>query len=375
MKRRILLTGVLAAGAALTLATSSCMKKHQGPPPGMRSVAVQAVAAVRQDVPVLIDAFGTTENRMSVDLIPQVSGTLIKTLIRDGAVVTNGQPLFLIDPRDYEARVRQVEGMLEADRANLEMNRVLVERNKALLAKQLIAQTDFDVLETKLKATQAQLQMDEAALDLARLNLARCTITAPLSGVCSRRFMDDGNLASAGVTRLVNIRSYDPINVSCTVSEDYLALLRRAVAEGSARLELRPRDATNRIPGVLTFLDNTVNTQAGTIQLRGEAPNPDLALWAGQYVSVRIQAGVLSGVVMVPEGAVQIGKQGSYLFVVTAENKADLRPVRMGVRYEGLVQVMGGVEPGERVVVLGQLMLFPGAPVVDLALMEPGRQP
>jgi multidrug efflux system membrane fusion protein len=358
----------------MVFVTSSCAKKPQGQPP-MHAMSVQTAPALQQDVPVIIEAFGTTEDRLSVDVVPQVSGVLLKTFIKDGAVVTNGQILFQIDPRDYESRVRQGEAMVAADRANLELNDELVVRNKGLLDKQLIAQTDYDVLATKMKATRAQLEMDEAGLVQARLNLSRCSITAPLDGICSRRFLDDGNLAAAGMTRLINIRSYDPISLNFTVSEDYLGVLRQAMARGPVRLEIQPRGETNSYPGVLTFLDNTVSMQSGTILLRGEAPNADLKIWAGEFVGVRILAGQVQNAVMVPEGAVQLGKMGSYLFVVTKANTAELRPVKTGIRYGGLIQAVSGVEAGETVVVLGQLMLVPGAPVVDLSKADKRSMP
>jgi multidrug efflux system membrane fusion protein len=374
MTRKIGFTGLLAACGVVALCASSCAKKKAGPPPA-HPLSVQTAPAIKQDVPVVIDAFGTTEDRLSVDLVPQVSGILTRSFVKDGAVVTNGQVLFQIDPRDYEMRVRQGESLVAADRANLELAGELVDRNQAMLEKQLIARTDFDGLETKRKALQAQLAMDESVLAQARLNLSRCTITAPLDGVCSRRFLDDGNLAAAGLTRLINIRSYDPITLNFTVSEEYLGVLRRAMAAGAVNLEIQPRGETNRYPGVLTFLDNAVSSQTGTILLRGEAPNPDLAIWSGQFISVRLVAGEVREAVMVPEGAVQFGKMGAYLFVVTAANTAELRPVKTGIRHGGLIQIAGGVEPGESVVVLGQLMLFPGAPVQDLSKTEPRSAP
>ncbi len=375
MTQKIGIATLLATcGMATVLFTSSCAKKKEAPPPP-HPMAVQTAAAVQQDVPIVIDAFGATEERMSVDLVPQVSGLLIKTFITDGARVTNGQALFQIDPRDYEARVRQGEGLVVADRANLVLSGELVDRNNALLEKQLISQTDYDVLQTKRTAAQAQLEMDEAALAIARLNLSRCTITAPLDGVCSKRFLDDGNLVAAGLTRLINIRSYDPITLNFTVSEDYLTLLRQEMAAGPVNLEVQPRGDTNRYPGTLTFLDNTVSPLTGTILLRGTAPNPELKLWSGQFISVSILAGQVPNAVMVPEGAVQFGKMGPYLYGVTKANTAELRPVRPGVRYGGLIQIVEGVEPGETVVVLGQLLLFPGAPVQDSSRTEPRSAP
>ena len=357
--------------AAITL-LAGCGK--EAPPPKM-AFPVKMTLAVQMDTPVVISAFGNTKERMSVDMIPQVSGQLLQTFIKDGAIVTNGQPLFQIDPRDYAARVQQAKAAIAADKANLELARLTVERNQPLLAKKLISAEDFDTLKTKCASAEAALQSDEAALDLANLNLSRCTITAPLAGLCSVRYADDGNLVAAGMTRLVNIRSYDPLFVDFSVSEEYLPLIRRAVADGPVKLELVPRGETNVYTGKLDFIDNAVSTMTGTIQLRGSAPNADLKLWAQQFVSVSVHAGSVPGAVMVPEGAVQFGKQGPYLFVINKENKAEMRIVQLGVRYRDLLQCVSGVAAGENVVVLGQLMLFPGAPVMDATKPPPAAPP
>ena len=353
---------------------TGCGKKKGGPPTPP-TMPVKAVPALKMDTPVVIHAFGNTKDLASVDLVPQVSGILVKTLIKDGSVVTNGQPLFQIDPSDYAARVRQVAGAVAADRANMEMSRVTLERNRPLLAKKLISTEDFDLLKTRTDAAAAQLQVDEALLEQARLNLTRCVITAPLAGVCSKRYLDEGNLVAAGQTKLTNIRSYDPIYVDFSVSEQYLPVLRQAMKDGAVPIEVFPRGDTNVYSGTLEFLDNAVSLQTGTILLRGQAPNPDLKLWAQQFVSVRVTAGVIKDAVMVPEGAVQFGKQGTYLFAVSPKNQAEMRPVKTGIRHNDLIQIISGVAAGENVVVLGQLMLYPGASVVDVSRLPPAGAP
>ena len=360
---------ILPLAAALSL-SAGCGKK-QGPPPQRPPTPVRTAQAVVMDAPLLINAFGNTEDRMSLDVVPQVSGLLVKTFIQDGAVVQAGQSLFEIDPRDYEVRVKQAEGALTADRAALALSRLTLERTRPLLEKKLVSTEDFDVLQNKVDALTAQVQVEEAGLEQARLNLSRCTITAPWAGVCSKRLVDDGNLVTAGMTRLINIRSYDPIFLQFSVSEQYLQQLRAAKAEGVVQLEIRPRGDTNVYTGTLEFVDNAVNPQSGTIMLRGQAPNPDLKLWAEQFVDVRVHAGRVPGAIMVPEGAVQFGKMGTYLFVINAESKAEMRPVQTGVRYNDLIEIVHGVAGGEAVVVLGQLMLYPGAAVMDLARQPP----
>ena len=361
------------AALVVVVMVAGC-SKQAAPPPKM-AFPVQMASAVQMDAPVIVNAFGTTKERMSVDIVPQVSGQLLKTFIKDGAMVTNGQALFLIDPRDYAAHVQQAEAALAADKSNLELARLTVERNQPLLDKKLLSASDFDTITTKFASASAALQADEAQLALARLSLERCTITAPLAGVCSVRYADDGNLVAAGMTRLVNIRSYDPLFVDFAVSEEYLPLIRRAVAAGPVKLELVPRGETNSYTGALDFIDNAVSSMTGTIQLRGSVPNAELKLWAQQFVSVSVHAGSVPGAVMVPEGAVQYGKQGPYLFAVSKDNKAEMRVVKLGVRYQDQVQIVSGVAAGENVVMLGQLMLFPGAPVRDATKPPPAAPP
>lgn len=354
-----------ALGVAFVSCALSCAKRT--PPPARPPLPVQTTRAADVNTPVVITAFGNTKDRASVDIVPQVSGILVKTLIQDGSVVTQGQGLFQIDPNDYAAKVRQIEAAVAADRANLDLSRMTLDRNRSLLDKRLISQEDFDTLRTRVAAIEAQVRGDEAALDQARLNLSRCTVYAPWAGICSKRYVDTGNLVVAGQTRLTNIRSYDPIYVDFSVSEQYLPAIRQALAAGCVALEVTTRGDTTRYTGTLEFVDNAVHTQTGTISLRGQVPNPDLKLWAQQFVTVQVTAAVVTHAVMVPEGAIQFGKQGPYLFVVTPDGKADLRSVQIGVRHDNKVQITEGVKAGEDVVVLGQLMLAPGAPVMDVS--------
>ena len=371
MRIRPFATALVLAGA-LALVSTACRRGGAGGPPPRPASPVQTAAAIKMDVPAILTGFGSTAERAGVDVVPQVSGTLIKRFFDDGAIVTNGQPLFLIDPSDYTLRARQAESLLTADRANRDLARLTLDRSRTLVEQKLISQEDFDTLQARLDAANAQLKGDEAALDQAKLNLARCAINAPMNGICSKHFLDEGNLAAAGVTRLTNIRSYNPITVEFAISERYLPVIRRAMQTPPVRIEVTPRGDTNSYVGTLVFMDNAVTPQTGTIALRGEVPNADLKLWANQYVEVRLFADVEHDAVVVPEGAVQFGKMGTYLFAVSSTNTAEMRIVKTGVRYNNLIQILGGVAPDDRIVVLGQLRLFPGAPVADLSQLTPG---
>jgi multidrug efflux system membrane fusion protein len=365
----------LLAGALLAATVSCSRKPAAAGPPAAPPVSVRLAVAASRDAPVVVTAFGTTVDRISVDVVPQVSGTLLRKLVADGAAVTNGQPLFQIDATDYALRVRQAEALVAADAAGLDLSRLTAQRTAPLLEKNLVAQADFDALTARVAAATAQLRADEAVLDQARLSLARCTVTATVDGVCSKIYVDEGNLVGAGQTRLVNIRNLDPLLVEFAVPENRLSLLRAALAQPPVPLEIVPRGETNVYAGTLVSIDNAVNPLTGTILLRGQVPNPDRRLWSHQFVDVRVRAGVERGAVLVPEGAVQFGKMGAYLYAVNAAGEAEPRTVETGVRWNDQIQIVRGAAAGEKVVVLGQLLLHPGAKVMDLADMPPPGGP
>lgn len=352
---------------ALALLTSACGKKGAPaafqPPP----VMVTLTPAIRSDIPLIITTYGNTQDKESVDIVPQVSGQLISVLFLEGAVVTNGQPLALVDPRDYQARVSQAEGMLSADAAALELARLTLSRNQPLLEKRLISQEVFDTIRNKVTTLEAQLAIDKAAFELARLNLSRCTVVSPIPGVCSKRYVDAGNLVAAGASRLTNIRNYDPLRLECSISEQYLPQIRQALASGPVAVEVTPRGETNSYPGTLTFIDNAVDPLTGTILLRGEVPNPAMALWARQFVDIKLVVASITNAILAPEGAVQFGKMGAYLYVANTNGIAEFRLVKTGIRHNNLLQITEGLSGGEPVITTGLVMMRPGATVMDIA--------
>jgi multidrug efflux system membrane fusion protein len=357
--------------SALALLTSACGKKQAPPPFTAPPVVVTLAPASQADTPVIIATYGTTQDKESVDIVPQVSGQLLSILFEEGAVVTNGQPLFQIDPRDYQTRVHQAEGMLAADKSSLELARTTLSRNQPLLGKRLISEEVFDTIKNKAASLEAQLAIDQAALTQAQLNLARCTVVSPIDGICSKRFVDAGNLVAAGVSRLTNVRNNSALRLECTVSEQYLPQIRTALAAGPIHIKLTPPGDTKHYPGTLSFIDNAVDPATGSILLRGEVPNPDRALWARQFVNIEIIVTTIPNAVMVPESAVQFGKTGPYLYVANSNSISELRPVIVGVRHDNLLQISTGVQAGESVITSGLMMMRPGATVMDAAKLQP----
>ena len=365
------LTTTLLTLTALSLLTSACGNKQAGGPPSAPPLMVSMAPAISMDTPVVITTYGNTQDKESVDIVPQVSGQLMNIYFQEGAIVTNGQPLFQIDPRDYATRVQQAEGMIAADKSALDLARLTLTRNQPLLEKRLISQEMFDTISNKVTSLEAQLGIDQAALEQARLNLSRCLLVSPLDGICSKRYVDAGNLVGAGVSRLTNIRNYSPLRLECTLSEQYLPQIRNAMAAGPIPIEITPRGDTNHYPGTLTFIDNAVDPMTGTILLRGEVPNPNRALWAKQFVDIKIIESSIPNAILVPESSVQFGKDGAYLYVANSNNVSEMRPVKIGVRHNNLLQVTSGVSAGENVITMGLVMMRPGATVMDASKLPP----
>ncbi len=360
---------------ALSLLTSACGKKQDAAPPSAPPVIVTLTPAIKMDTPVVITTYGNTQDKESVDIVPQISGQLLSVLFQEGAIVTNGQPLFQIDARDYQFRVQQAEGMIAADKSALELARLTLERNQPLLGKRLISQEVFDTIKNKTTSLEAQLAIDQAALEQARLNLSRCTVLSPINGICSKRYVDAGNLVAAGMTRLTNVRNYTPLRLECSLSEQYLPQIRSALAVGPIPIEITPRGDTNHYPGTISFIDNAVDPMTGTILLRGEVPNPNMTLWAKQFVDIRIIESTIPDAVLVPESAIQFSKNGPYLYVANSNSVSELRPVKLGVRHNNLLQITEGVQAGESVVAMGLVMMRPGATVMDASKMQQMQPP
>jgi multidrug efflux system membrane fusion protein len=286
--------------------------------------------------------------------------------------VGKGDLLFTIDPRPFQADLDKARAALMQDLAGLKLKKNTFERNKKLFEKQLISQQDFDTYSADLAGAAAKVRLDNAAVELAKINLDYCYIRSPVDGLTGKRLVDVGNIVTgnSGPT-LVNIKTIDTLYVDFTISETDLPKVRKAMDEGRLKVEVSmEQENGSSFKGELLLLDNTVDNTTGTVALRAAAANDERKLWAGQFVTVRLILGIKKDAVLVPYEAVQMGQQGNYLFVATEDNKADLRIVKTGSRQESSIVIEEGVRPGEKVVTLGQLGLWPGAAVIDAVQLK-----
>jgi membrane fusion protein, multidrug efflux system len=360
-------------GCALTLSLTGCAKKD--PPAFQRPPAIVTVAAATtQDVPVYRDEVGHTVAREVVSIQPQVSGTITQILFADGADLKKGDPLFTIDPRPFEAQLNAAQANLAQSKAALEFSQIQFARVKDLVESRAIARQDYDTRKNAVDVCEAQLKQNEAALESARLNLEYTSIKSPIDGRAGHRLVDIGNVVTANTTTLLTIERMDPIYADFTVTEGDFSQVQRDAARRPLKVEVQLPDAAKPEIGSLTFLDNSVQSSSGTVLLRATVPNPERHLWPGQFVNVRLILSTLPKAVLVPSAAAQDSAKGPFVYVIKDDSTAELRPVKLGQRQGDSIVIEQGLQPGEKVVLNGQLGVMPGAKV-NVVSGAPTEQP
>src|SRR5690348_2703996 len=340
---------------------SACTTKA---PEHAATVPVSVSPVVRVDAPAVVMANGVVEPVQTVAVEAQVGGTLTDVSFQEGDEVSEGQVLFRIDPRPFEAALRQAEAALARDRAQALNAQREAERYKALVAKDYVTQSQADQAQAQAASLLATLQADSAAVENARVNLGYTTIRAPISGRTGSLLVRRGNLVKTNGGPLVVINELQPILVRFPVTaRDFLAL-RRRVSSGPVPVRVTASDSTV-LPekGSLSFLDNAVDSLTGTVTAKARFTNSSRALWPGEYVRVAVQLDIRPNMTAVPTTAVLTGQEGTYVYVIDGEKNAHVRTVSVGPAVGDLTVIEHGVEAGERVVVDGQSRLTPGAKV------------
>jgi multidrug efflux system membrane fusion protein len=335
---------------------------------------VTLAQAITRDVPLYLDQVGKVVAREMVNVQPQLAGRIMEVHFTDGADVRKGQLLFTIDPRPFQAQLAAALGNLAQSKAALDFARIQVDRASVLITTKAISQLEYDQRKNALAVAQAQVQQGQAAVETARLNLQYCEIRSPIDGRAGHRLVDPGNVVKENETVLLTIQRLDPIYADFTVTENDLTAVQRNMQRGTLQVEVRlPDEPDKPVAGALTFLDNAVQRDTGTVGLRATIGNANHRLWPGRFVKVRLVLSTLPNAVLVPAVAPQMSAKGSFVYVVKADSTAELRPVVTGQRQGDLVVISQGVKPGEKVVVNGQLGVTPGGKVREL--VQPAANP
>ena len=345
--------------------------------PPVRSVLV--AQAITKDVPLYLDEIGTCAAYETVQVQAQVSGQITARHFQDGADVKQGDLLFTIDPRPYQAALEQAQGQLAQAQSKLVLDQITLKRQQELRARNVISPQDLDTAQATVKSDEAAVKTAEGALAAAQVNLDYCNIRSPINGRAGLRLVDVGNIVTGGNgggggAVLLTIQGLDPIYTDFTVSETDLPLVRRYL--GGPNVKVQTNSPDENLPprvGKLYFIDTAVQPGAGTVKARAVTPNPDHALWPSEFVRVRFILDTLKDAALVPSQAVQISQKGPFIFVVKQDNTVDLRPVKSGQRQDGdMIVIEEGLKAGETVVVTGQLALAPGTKVEPKPYNPPG---
>lgn len=333
---------------------------------GDAPVPVETALVEKGTLNVTLDALGSVTPLADVTVKPQISGQLMEIAFQEGQMVQQGDYLAQIDPRPYENALHQAEGTLAKDTAQMEDAQTVFERDKKLLAVHALSQQDFDKQKALLDQLKAAVQVDQAAIDTAKLNLSYCHIVSPVTGRVGLRQVDAGNYVQTNDTNgIVKITQVHPISVLFSVPEDKLPpLIARMKGEEAAPL-VTAMDRTQSAvlaTGKLASIDNQVDSGTGTVKMRALFDNENDALFPNQFVNVRILVKTIPEALIVPVAAVQRGANGPFVYVV-ADGKVTIRPIVPGPAEGEKTSVTEGLKEGERIVTDGTDKLADGTKV------------
>ena len=356
----------LALVAAGLLAAAACSRGNvHAAAPAMPPPLVTAVQATTQDVPRYLDEIGRNAAFESVTVTPQVSGRIVERHFQDGENLRRGQLLFVVDPRPYKAQVDSAQAALAQAKAALDLAKIQFARDQEVIGSNAISKQDYDTKKNTVDVDAAQVEAAEAALETAQINLDYCYIHSPIDGRAGARLVDVGNVVQPNTTSLLSIQRLDPIYADFTITEGDLPAVQREMSRGGLRALVRlPSDTENAARSDrVEFLDNAVQNGTGTVNLRATMSNSDHHFWPGQFVDVKLVLSTEKGAVLIPNQAAQISQRGPFVYVVKADDTAELRPVKLGQRQGDEVVVTEGVAANERVVLAGQMLIRPGTKV------------
>ena len=385
-----ILGGIL--GLLLLAVFPSACSNEKSKNPVSAPIPVIVGTATQKTVPVQLRAIGNVQAYSTVTVKSRVPGQIMRVYFKEGDDVKKGAFLFMIDPRPFDAGLKQAEANLERDmaavkqaEANLERDiaqeknaRADADRYKMLFEKGVVARQQYDKFRTDWEALVATLQADRAAkanaeasvladraaVENAKLQLNYCSIHSPMDGRTGNLIVQEGNIIKDNDANLVVINQITPIYVTFSVPEQYLGEIKKYMGVGKLKVEaIVPNNEASPYQGFISFVDNAVDTATGTIKMKGIFTNSERRLWPGQFVNVVLSLTTEPNAIVVPSQAIQTGQEGQYIFVVKPDLTVESRSVVIGQTVNNETVVQKGLNADEKVVTDGQLRLYPGARV------------
>jgi RND family efflux transporter MFP subunit len=372
-----IIVGIVAAVGAGTWALKGGSDSHAdgAAAPGGKGAqppaVVNVVAPQRQDVAVVQQANGTVTPIRTVDLHPQTTATIRQVHIKEGQFVKQGELMFSLDDREDRANLDKAQAQVERDRASLADLERQFKRSQDLFAQHFIAQSAVDTLRAQVDQARATLQADIAAARASSVTTSYTAIRAPMSGRVGGINVYPGSLVQPA-TSLTTITQLDPITVAFTLPESTLPSLLAAQKRGKVEVVAMPGADLAPVKGTLSFVDNTVDPQAGTIRVKAEFDNRETTLWPGQYVNTKVIVQTLKNAVVIPQNAIITNAQGTFVYVLEQDHSARLVPVQR-VYGAGLDAAVSGLAGSEQVITDGKQNVRPGAKVRLASEMNKGK--
>lgn len=334
-------------------------------PSGPVGVPVTVAIAEARDVPVFIRGLGTVQAYKTVSVKTRVDGQIVKVEFHEGQDVKEGDLLFQIDPRPYQAALDRAVAAKQRDEAQLEGAQLDLERYAKLIGPGFQSKQSYDQQKATVDGLKAAIAGDQAAIDTAKLNLVYADIRSPIDGRSGQRLVDLGNLVQTSQnTTLVSITQIKPIFVNFTVPQYANHNLRKSQAKEALTAYAYSADDTYKLAeGTVTLVDNQIDSATGTLRLKATYENANEQLWPGEFVSVRLQLSTRKDAITVPQQAVMQGASGPYGYVVKADNTVERRALEVAATQDGIAVITKGVSIGEKIVADGQYRLTDGARV------------
>jgi len=344
----------------------------QIPPPPPPAIPVQAATVSRADVPIEETGLGNVQAFNTVTVKVQVNGELQKVAFTEGQMVKPGDLLAQIDPRPFQAALDQAIAKQAQDQAQLDNDRLNLQRDSNLLVHQFAAQQTVDNEKASVAQLEATVQGDQAAVENARVQLGYTTITAPLAGKTGIRLVDQGNIVhTTDPNGIVVITQLQPISVIFTLPEGDLPAIADAQDKGPVTVSAFNQDDDRELDqGTLALVDNLIDQTTGTIRLKATFPNPHNRVWPGQFVNIRLLLRTEHDVLTVPGGALQRSASGYYVYRIKSDDTVEAQPIEIGQVVNHLAVITAGLHEGDRVVTAGQYRLQPGARITVTAAPE-----
>ncbi len=347
----------------LAIFSSGCSDEKSNKPVSA-PIPITVGTVSQKTVPVELRVVGNVQAYSTVTIKSKVGGELTRVHFTEGQDVRKGDLLFTIDPRPYEAALKQAEANLQKNVAQAKQAQEDAHRYEFLIQKGVVARQQYDKFRTEAEVLDAAVLADRAAVENAKIQLGYCSIYSPIDGRTGSLMVKQGNIIKADDMNLIVINQIVPVDVAFSVPEQFLQEIKKYLALGKIHVDaLVPSNNERPEKGTVTFVDNAVDTSTGTIRLKGTFANRERKLWPGQFVNVVLTLTREPNTIVVPSQAIQTGQQGQYVFVVKQDLTVESRPVVVGRSVNSETVVQKGLLADEKVVTDGQLRLYPGARV------------